>query len=410
MSYLEEYKQKHGLIKYILFCIVKLFEKSIVHVYMKRQRQLGGIDENVIVFMSIPDYSDNSKALSEFLEKNGYAEKYNIYWLVEDVAKSRALYKGNKVTFLPRFDKYHEFPLRSLRICMHAHYLIWTHYGLFHKNEAIKGQISFSLWHGCGYKDNNNKRISSVRFDRCLVPGPLFVKTKAKFWRISEDFLIPAGYPRYDWLLNPSNKAKSYRNRILGDNKHLIIWMPTFRNSTKSYAEGIISQFPIIHDEKDWMLLDEECYQKGVVILLKLHTIQKKYNIKFENFKNIINIDNETLDINEINLYELLSVTDGLISDYSSVAFDYLIVNNPIAYTLDDYEVYKNTRGFVFDNPKEYMPGHHLYKMNDLIQFVDSISLERDPYMEKRNKIKQEAIHDSSHYCQDIAKLLKLSV
>lgn len=61
-----------------------------------------------------------------------------------------------------------------------------------------------------------------------------------------------------------------------------------------------------------------------------------------------------------------MGYSDALITDYSSVCVDYLIVDKPIAYTLDDYEVYKQTRGFVFEDPHEYMPGHHLYRFSDL--------------------------------------------
>ena len=406
MNYLDEYKEKNGIIKCYCVVVYKVYWKGVVAFYKWLQRLKGGINERDIVFMSTPDYSDNAKALSEYMERNGYAEKYRIYWLVGDVEKCKKQNGGNKVIFLPRYDKYHNFPLSSLNVYMHAQYLVSTHGSIWRKGDAIKGQIDFCLWHGCGYKDKNTNRVCDDVFDKCLVPGPLFVKTKSKYWRISKDFFVPIGYPRYDWLLHPSENAVKLRTQLLENNKKLIIWMPTFRNVSRSFAENSITQFPLMRDNSDWQLLDNECRKRNVVVLVKFHQLQKKYDISFNKLSNVKNIDNRTFDFALVNMYEFLPVTDGLISDYSSVSFDYLIVNKPIAYTLDDFEAYKEARGFVFDNPKDYMPGHHLYNIDDLIHFVDDVSKENDLYVEKRSLIKKEAIQESKHYCQDVVRAM----
>ena len=410
MNYLEEYKKNHSLIKYYCVVVYKILWKGLVEIYKWWQRQIGVINDRDIVFMSTPDYSDNAKALSEYLEKNGYADKYTIYWLVGDVEKIRAQHGDSRVIFLPRYGRFHNIPLSSLKAYMHAHYLVSTHGSLWHKGDAIKGQVDFCLWHGCGYKDKNTSRVCDDVFDKCLVPGPLFVKTKSRYWRISEDFFIPSGYPRYDWLMHPGNKATELRNLFLGKNSKLIIWMPTFRNVYGKFAENSITQFPLMVNENDWKTLDGECQKRKVIILVKLHQFQKPYDINFGAFKNIKEINNSTFDKATVNLYEFLAVTDALISDYSSVSFDYLIVDKPIAYALDDYEAYKEARGFVFDNPKEYMPGHHLYRVDDLIHFVDDLYKNNDPYKAKRQLIRKEAIHESAHYCQDVVSAIGLNM
>lgn len=408
MNFLEEYKKSHGTIKYYCVVVYKVLWRGVLVVCKWLQRMRGGINYNDIVFMSTPDYSDNAKALSEYIVRNGYAEKYNIYWIVRDVGRFKTLQNNGNVKFLPRYDKYHNFPLSSLKVYMHAQYLISTHGSVWRKGDAVKGQIDFCLWHGCGYKDKNTNRICDDVFDKCLVPGPLFVKTKSRYWKIPEDYFIPIGYPRYDWLLHPSSKATDLRKQLLGAKKKLVIWMPTFRNASGSFAENSISQFPLMANEGDWLLLDKECQERDVIVLVKLHHFQKKYDISFENYTNIKNIDSSVFD-GTINLYEFLAVTDALISDYSSVSFDYLIVNKPIAYALDDFDAYKEARGFVFDNPKDYMPGHHLYNVDDLIHFVDDVSKGKDPYITNRLLIRKEAIHDSHHYCQDVVNVIGLS-
>ena len=55
----------------------------------------------------------------------------------------------------------------------------------------------------------------------------------------------------------------------------------------------------------------------------------------------------------QIKLYELIGISDGLLSDYSSVAVDYLLLDRPLGYVLADYNIYKEKRGFVFEDPLE---------------------------------------------------------
>ena len=62
-------------------------------------------------------------------------------------------------------------------------------------------------------------------------------------------------------------------------------------------------------------------------------------------------------------MYVLLRNADALITDYSSAYFDYMLLNRPIAFTVEDIEEYRKKRGFVFDNPFEYMPVRRLIPM-----------------------------------------------
>ena len=109
-------------------------------------------------------------------------------------------------------------------------------------------------------------------------------------------------------------------------------------------------------------------------------------------------------------MYMFIALTDALISDYSSVAVDYLIVDRPIAFTLDDYEAYKKTRGFVFENPLIYMPGHHLYTFDDLEHFLLDVSMGLDPYKEQRAQVSLKAICLSDNYCQSILKRIGITI
>lgn len=62
-------------------------------------------------------------------------------------------------------------------------------------------------------------------------------------------------------------------------------------------------------------------------------------------------------------------------------------MDKPIIFTLDDYEEYDKSRGFIIDNTKDYMPGHHVYNYDDLIKALDDVSNNKNYYKSDRAKI-----------------------
>ena len=97
--------------------------------------------------------------------------------------------------------------------------------------------------------------------------------------------------------------------------------------------------------------------------------------------------------------------TDALITDYSSVAIDYLLLDKPIGFTLDDFEEYRKTRGFIFEDPKKYMPGHHIYSFSDLCDFLSSVSDGYDPFWEQRASVRLAAHNKpTSTYCEEVLR------
>ena len=406
-----EYASEYGSFWAIVILLLKYIRRTINRVYIFYLQRCAHVKDEVIVFSSTPDYSDNSKALSDYLVSNDYDKRYKIYWLVDDVDKYICQNGKSQVRFLPRVINHiiSEMPFRTIKVCLTAKYVFSTHANRIPKSMSLRGQKYIYLWHGCGYKDNNKEVRNGNLFDLCLVPGPLFVKTKARFWNTDEEKFLPIGYPRYDWLKNPSPEAKSQYLNEKSDCKKVILWMPTYRNPTHGYVkENGITQFPILNSRTEWKALDDYCVSQSVKLLIKLHPLQKMYDIDFSLLRNIKVIPQDYFTSRSINMYEFISLTDGLISDYSSVAVDYLLVNKPIAFTLDDYGKYKEKRGFVFDNPLDYMPGHHLYTCDDLILFINDVVSGKDTYQKQRQSMMQLAIHSSECYSRDIVEKIGL--
>ena len=389
----------HKVLEIIIINICKLFP----------------IKKQVLLFRSRPDFSDNARALAEYLVENNYTTYYDIYFDVESPQKYKNKYSNSPITFFSSKDSKGRNKFSSLKLLYTANYLLSTHDMIINRFRGRRNQHYIRLWHGCGYKDRSSNDGKNKRlFDIALVPGPLFVKTKSYFWNVDKKFIVPIGYPRYNWLFNKKDERTNKLLLFLNKNQKtkIVIWMPTYRVDKKGkYNETKdLINFPIVQRTEDWISLDDFCEKNNIVILVKLHPFQKEYDIPFASFHYVKEIDDSIFEEYDVPLYRFLSLTDALITDYSSVAFDYLLVDKPIGFTLDDYSEYKDKRGFIFENPLEYMPGHHLYSINDMISFLDDVSKHKDIYKEKRDYVRSVAITPSSDYCRDILDYLNIKL
>ena len=165
------------------------------------------------------------------------------------------------------------------------------------------------------------------------------MKQNKIFFGCTKDKILDIGYPRYDLLKIKSENAEKvvsrYLKRHLADK--LIIWMPTFRQAHYYVPENEIEyQFdlPILSSINDMHKLDEYCKTNKILIIIKQHQNQINYKAQNIYFTNILFWNNDDLEKEQIQLYEILPLTDALITDYSSVGVDYLLLDKPIGFTL----------------------------------------------------------------------------
>lgn len=358
------------------------------------------VDKKKVLFFSKPDYADNARALSEYVSSTE-DPSYKIVWVVEKGENCRLVKNGLSCVLYNCLECYN---LHTLFHLLTAKYVCSTHNFPLPYKKKQKEQVYVRLWHGCGYKDKTSRDGTHKVFDVAMVPGELFIETKARFWNIDEKDIISLGYPRFDWLMRKNEFAKSFVSRLKDGAEKVIIWMPTFRNDKNGlYNETSgISSFPLVSDRGLWFQIDQICKQFSVVLLVKLHMFQTAYDIPFHEMTNIKELKDEDYSNSGLALYEVLSETDALISDYSSVAIDYLVLDRPIAFCLDDFELYKKNRGFVFENPLQYMPGHHLYNVEDLKCFIHDVAEGNDVYAEDRHDVRSIAVRESECYCETV--------
>ena len=110
-------------------------------------------------------------------------------------------------------------------------------------------------------------------------------------------------------------------------------------------------------------------------------------------------------DVSSIqNINDLLILADILITDYSSIAFDFSILEKPIISFAYDYEEYKKDRGLYYDLDKMY-PGALFYNENDLLNHIKSINELVE--QEKTKKLKTKFVQgkgEATEICIDYLK------
>ena len=66
----------------------------------------------------------------------------------------------------------------------------------------------------------------------------------------------------------------------------------------------------------------------------------------------------------------MLHDADAMISDYSSAAVDYLMLERPIGFVMEDADAYENARGFIFEHIRDWIPGVEITSLEDFERFV----------------------------------------
>lgn len=398
--------KEYGFLQGSIVCLSKGVARIIKYYYAHNHNP----DVNQVMFYSKPAFSDNCRAMYQYLRSTN--TNYHYVWLYDE-ALNMDSQESTDTTFIPLISPAGTISAKALRAISKSKIVFFSHSSPFKYLEKHNDQFVVNLWHGCGFKKvepRDKKWIDTNPFDYALVPGDLFIETKEQFWGCSKESILPIGYPRYDYLLRTSSEAEAFVNRLLGENRHFVIWMPTFRQTANNnYPEGILVNpygLPLLTHEQDLVDLNELCKKLGIVLCVKRHQFQLSYSCETRSLSNVIFLDNETLRDSNIELYSLLHYTSALITDYSSVSVDYLLLEKPMAFTLDDYKEYNLARGFVFEDPVKYMPGHHLYVLDDLKQFLYDIASGNDQYGNQRKEMTTIMHNRTNNYCERIWTML----
>lgn len=145
--------------------------------------------------------------------------------------------------------------------------------------------------------------------------------------------------------------------------------------------------------------------------IIKPHPYQNDLKFLNLNLTNIIKFTNEDLAMKSVSLYELIGQVDALLTDYSSVYFDFLLTQKPIGFVLDDIHEYRDKRGFVVENPLELMPGEKIYNEEEFVGFIKNTCNGIDNYKDERKRINDLANkYQDNKNCERILDFLGIAL
>lgn len=367
--------------------------------------------ENIIIFRSGPhaksyirgmDFADNARALFEYMLSKEYNKNYELVWIVNNPKDFNDLngYNYNaieNVRFVSIADSVSDdITARDeyYRLLFTAKYIFMTDSYGFARN-CRKNQIRIQLWHGCGFKTRVNFSSCEHRYEYNIVVSELYRKIHKKIYGLRDDQVVITGYPKQDWLRKPYEKSLPDILEIKKTSKY-IFWLPTFRMADDKLSElnqydlSTETTLPIVATYEQLTELNNLLCSLDISLIIKFHPFLKKENIRQFKYSNILGLSNDDLVDRDLVINRLLADADALISDYSSAAIDYLSLNRPIAFTLDDVEEYEKSRGFVFDNIKDWLPGAEIFTFDNLKNFVTEIGRNEDSTYSKRRRLTKE--------------------
>lgn len=376
----------------VLFKIMKLFFKNAKV-------------KKIIVIESHNDFDCNGGAFYDYLIKNNYNNTYKIVWLL----KNKESFKKN----LP----YNVTAVPLLKPSIKKNYYLNVAKFLLADNtinrKAKKEQKSFYLTHGGGAGFKNVKGLISIpdTVDYILAQSDDYIPIHADQFcmKYPSDKFVVLGFPVHDYLNSDNHgEIKKITNN---EYKKIVMWMPTFRkgiafNRNDSNLELPLG-IPLIKRMDEYEELNTLLNENDVLLIIKIHPMQDLENLKIKDMSNIVVLTGQDVKNSNIDNYKLLSCTDALMTDYSGVAYDYLQLNRPIAYVLDDMNEYK--LGFVFEDIREFMSGKEVYNFNDLKNFIIDVVNEKDDYIERRKEMRKFLYkYNDTNNSERLAKFMQL--
>lgn len=331
--------------------IIKKFLIKLILFFM----QIFPIKKNRILFMegSYNGFNGNCRAIYEKLKEN---KNYKFILLVKDI--NRGMIFSDLI-----ISKYNS--IKTFYYLATSKYCFFTSdaYRIFSKR---KKQIFINLWHGagafkkfglsCNFNEYLNNCQGNDNIDLVTVSSDKVINIYKEALGIEKEKVKNLGILRADIFFKEDEKLK-VREEFFNKypelkNKKIIMYAPTFRDNDKG-------NFKL---KLDIELMKERLKKLGYVLFLRLHPSIKKDNISVDN---IFSYDFSKYE----QVSDLLIVADILISDYSSIIFEFSIMKKPILFYSYDVEEYIKDRGFYY-NYYEFIPNKINYTTEEVINSI----------------------------------------
>ena len=394
---LVDISKKNKFIRKILRTIINIKNK----IYFKLNTIGINTDEKTVIFgcFNGRSYCDSPKAIYKYMLTDRRFEEFNYIWVFKEPNKHKYLEENKNTKVISVKGK------KYVQAMAKAKYWIFN-YKIPDYIYPKKDQIFVQCWHGTPLKrlgcdlqhfDNALNTIEGMKkryneetkkFSYFLSPSKFASEKFISIWNMKEnqkqDCVLELGYPRNDYLYNyTENDIKTIKSKLGIENctKKILLYAPTYRDNQHTSGIGYTYK-----TEVDFDKLKEELSGEYIILFRSHWLVANLFD--FEKYKDFIYNVSDYDDIDE-----LYVVSDLLITDYSSVFFDYANLKRPILFYMYDLEEYRdNIRGFYLNI--EELPGPILKTEEELIENIKTIS--EDFYNDKYKKF-----NDKFNYLDD---------
>lgn len=348
--------------------------------------------------------SDNALSLFNYILESGKYNNYELCIEVDDIRKISQYQEycleknpNQKICFVERLKRpvwYNE-----IRIIIRNYFSIFSSMYIFvdtfYYNFSFKkhGQKVICLGYYTPFKDDyhlgngfyeNIRKRTDISFDYHISTSNLSSRVVSIDSGIRYSKFLNLGFPRNDNLLKVENR-EAILEKLSGvlkcKFKKIILYTPTFRD----YEKGITTTRGLFgYDDSFLYELSRILNKSDSILLMKLHPFQNAGVFSSMALSNIFIWQ----PVNSLGLYDIMAVSDVLITDYTSAYFDFLLLNRPVIFNFYDIEEYNKTRGFSFQPIINFCAGEIVDSSESLLKCIDKILLEdTDEYAEKRHYV-----------------------
>lgn len=232
-----------------------------------------------------------------------------------------------------------------------------------------------------------------------LTSSDFFVPYLKEAFMLPESKILKTGLPRCDAFFTRKKEKLVTDLKTHFPNAKFLLYMPTFRMSSQLNGlpfNSFVRQFGF--DEKEFVTFLEDC---NIVFLYKPHFADSSVNVQINSSRFLYVTDDCFED-----LYVLLNNVDGLITDYSSVFFDFLATKKPVYLLTFDYEEYINTSRSHFFNMYDEMHGMFCNNWKDFYK-----QILKTQSMSLHNRLEEDRIKFATYLngrsCESLFKILE---
>lgn len=375
-----------GKIKRLLKSVVKKIHYMVyAGIYC-----LVKVQPNVILYESFwgRGIIDNPYAMFKELLGREEFRNYQHIWILENFRDSQAVTAqyGNypNVKFVSRRGVSYMIALSKAKYLINN--VTFPYY--FTKKET---QIYVNTWHGTpvksmGYEtqDGNLAAANTVRnflaADYLLSANDRMTEMYEESYKLKGIYsgqILEEGYPRNDLLVKTEKAQVAERLRQyqihLEENKKVILYAPTWRGASSGTA--VVNPDELLQvKEKLEQIIDTQQYQ----ILIKPHQYVYQALKDKEQYRGV-------LVPSFVDANELLSIVDILVSDFSSIFIDFMVLRRPVLFYIPDLAEYASTRGFKME--LQELPGPYSDSLDEIGEHINHIETVMQTYCEIYEKL-----------------------